>query len=60
MLIPVRHVHFSYELTSEEMAEIVEAYEYIRDFYADGKYFSFTRESLIGRSVEHLHTHFIV
>lgn len=59
MLIPTRHVCFSHELSTLEYSEIPYAYAYIRDFYGDIPYFSFTRESFNERSVEHVHTHFI-
>lgn len=59
MLIPIRHVRYSHELTSDEYTDINEAYRYIEDFYGDQDYFSFTRESMANRSVEHVHTHFL-
>ena len=59
MLIPIRHVHFSHEILAHEYCELPEAYLYISTFYGDIPYFSFTRESLNERSVEHIHTHFI-
>jgi hypothetical protein len=59
MLIPIRHVCFSHEILTHEYSELPDAYAYIRDIYGDIPYFSFTRESLRERSVEHVHTHFI-
>jgi diadenosine tetraphosphate (Ap4A) HIT family hydrolase len=59
MLIPIRHICFSHEIWALEYSELPDAYAYIRDFYGGISYFSFTRESFNGRSVEHVHTHFI-
>ncbi len=59
MLIPIRHTSFSHEITSSEYSKLHKAYDFIKNFYKDETYFSFTRESLSERSVEHVHTHFI-
>ena len=59
MLIPIDHVRFSHEIKANEHSELGEAYSFIKEFYQDKPYFSFTRESLEERSVEHVHTHFI-
>ncbi len=59
MLIPIRHVCYSHELWTLEYSDLPNVYAYIRDFYGDIPYFSFTRESLGERSIEHVHTHFI-
>lgn len=59
MAIPIRHVPFSHELTSEETAELPSVYAFAKEFYGENAYFSCTRESMHNRSVEHLHIHFI-
>ena len=59
MLIPIRHARFSHEITSSEYNTLDKAYDFIKNFYEEESYFSFTRESLSQRSVEHVHTHFI-
>jgi len=59
MLIPIRHIQYNHELLSEESIELPLAYKYIKDFYKEEQYFSFTRESMANRSVEHVHTHFL-
>lgn len=58
MLVPVQHRVFHEHITAEEFAELPKAYEYLKILY-NGSYFSFTRESLDERSVEHIHTHFV-
>ncbi|MBC7503389.1 hypothetical protein H7169_00245 [Candidatus Gracilibacteria bacterium] len=59
MLIPIRHACFSHEITNTEYSELHESYDFIEKFYNGDSYFSFTRESISERSVEHVHTHFI-
>lgn len=59
MLVPFRHIVFSHELESEETTELAEGYKKIKEFYGDELYFSFTRETMANRSVEHLHIHFV-
>jgi diadenosine tetraphosphate (Ap4A) HIT family hydrolase len=59
MLIPIRHIQYNHELLSEESSELPIAYRYIKNFYKQNQYFSFTRESMANRSVEHVHTHFL-
>ena len=59
MLIPIRHARFSHEITHTEYGELQESYDFIKKFYNEDSYFSFTRESFGERSVEHVHTHFI-
>jgi diadenosine tetraphosphate (Ap4A) HIT family hydrolase len=59
MLVPIRHVAFSHDISPAEYSELSDAYMFLRDFYAGDEYFSFTRESFAQRSVEHVHTHFL-
>ena len=59
MAIPIRHVSFAYQLTAEEFSELSEVHNFVKEFFANKEYFSFTRESLWNRSVEHLHMHFL-
>ena len=59
MLVPYRHIAFSYHLSSEETTELSDAYKFLKNFYGEENYFSTTRESMANRSVEHLHTHFL-
>lgn len=59
MAIPKRHIVFSYELSQDEISELGEIYKQMKDFYWESQYFSFTRESMANRSVEHLHIHYL-
>lgn len=62
MAIPHQHVQYSYELTKEHFQELKEIQDFVKDFFKNHEYFSFTRESNgdNSRSVEHLHMHFLV
>lgn len=59
MLVPKRHYPYSYEISSDESCDMSEAYRFIKRYFWEEDYFSFTRESFAERSVEHFHTHFI-
>ncbi len=59
MAIPIRHVTYGHELTSNEWSELSRIQEHLRETFRNVDYFSFTRESLAERSVEHYHMHFI-
>jgi len=60
MAIPYEHIIYSCDLKSEHFQELLEIQKIVKDFFKDQDYFSFTRESLSNRSVEHLHIHFLV
>jgi hypothetical protein len=49
----------AYELNAEEMIEYPIVEKFIYDFYQWGAYFTFMRESLQNRSLEHIHYHFL-
>lgn len=60
MVIPKKHIIFSHQLTAEEYSEMPIIQDFMKNFFGDEIYFSFTRESLLwNRSVEHLHMHFL-
>lgn len=59
MAVPHEHITNSHEVSQEAYAELHEVHTFIKDFFRDDDYFSLTRESLTGRSLEHLHIHFI-
>lgn len=59
MLVPFRHVVFSHQLSSDETQELSQGYNKIKEFYGEELYFSFTRETMANRSIEHLHIHFV-
>lgn len=61
LLLPKVHKKFSHELTAEELSELPKIYQFIKNFFWEENYFSFTRETFAdwSRSVEHLHMHFL-
>jgi len=59
MAIPKRHVKMAYELTTKEMAEYPTVEKFVYDFYKWWSYFTFMRESIQNRSLEHIHYHFL-
>lgn len=59
MAVPFSHKVFSSELSSEEFAEMREIQIFIKNFYWKKDYFSFMRESIWNRSVEHLHYQYL-
>ncbi len=59
MAIPYRHTLMSKDLTNEQMIEYPNVLKFIHEFYEWKKYFSFLRESIESRSLEHLHYHFL-
>lgn len=59
MAVPFSHKTFTYELTSEEWSEFSEVQKFVKSFFWDREYFSFIRETLSNRSIEHLHYHFL-
>lgn len=60
MAVPYEHIKFSTELKYYHFKELSKIYKIIKDFFKDEDYFSFTRETIWWRSVEHLHIHFLV
>jgi len=59
MAVPKKHTILAHEISSRAMGEYPEVLEFIHNFYNWAPYFSFMRESLESRSLEHLHYHFI-
>jgi diadenosine tetraphosphate (Ap4A) HIT family hydrolase len=62
MAVPKEHIIFNYDLTDNHLIELREVHKRVKEFFGEENYFSFTRESMLdeNRSVEHLHTHFLV
>jgi len=59
MAIPYEHVVYFTDLSSEHLLELPWIYKKVQEFFWEMSFFSFTRESVAGRSVEHLHMHFV-
>lgn len=59
MAIPKQHIKFAYEIPSEVMAEYPEVEKFVYKYYNGWAYFTFMRESIQNRSLEHIHYHFL-
>lgn len=59
MAIPYSHKVFSNELSSKEFAEMSKVQKFIKKFFWNKEYFSFMRETLWKRSIEHLHYQYL-
>ena len=63
MAVPHEHHIYASEFSPDIWAEMEHVHAWIKEFYGENGYFSFTRETLHGggkdtRSIEHYHTHF--
>lgn len=59
IVVPVRHVEFSYELSKEEFSDYKNVELFLKDYFNWKDYFSFIRQSKSNKSVEHLHYHYL-
>ncbi len=59
MAIPYAHKRFSTELNAKEFWEVQEIQDFVKQYFWEQDYFSFTRESFGNRSLEHYHMHFL-
>ena len=60
MAIPKRHLKFTIELNNEELIDFNNVEIFMNKYYKwEKNYFSFIRQSLWWRSVEHLHYHYL-
>lgn len=59
MAIPKGHVCYSKDLNTDHLWEFWEVHAFVKEYFGEEKYFSFTRETMDCRSVEHLHIHFL-
>lgn len=64
MALPKEHKKFSTDFSSDEWQEMKDVHEFMKNFFQDSLYFSFTRENFFWetgdwRSVEHWHMHFV-
>ena len=60
LAVPYRHIKYFTELNEEELLELREVHKKIKEFFKQEDYFSFTRETMAHRSIEHLHIHFLI
>ncbi len=59
MVIPKRHVVLTSDLSDAELIEMREAEKQMEKIYDGKKYFSFIRQAVENRSLEHLHYHYL-
>lgn len=59
MAVPKTHIKMAFEIPAEIMAEYPQVERFVYDFFAGKSYFTFMRESLQNRSLEHIHYHFL-
>jgi diadenosine tetraphosphate (Ap4A) HIT family hydrolase len=59
MAVPKKHIKLAYEIPTEVMAEYPKVEKFVSDFFEWKSYFTFMRESLQNRSLEHIHYHFL-
>ncbi len=59
IVVPLRHVEFTYELSKEEFFDYKNVELFLKDYFNWKDYFSFIRQSKSNKSVEHLHYHYI-
>lgn len=60
MAVPYEHKIYSTDLMIQEIQELEIVYKKVKEFFWEENYFSFTRETMANRSVEHFHIHFLV
>lgn len=60
LVIPKRHIEFTFELNEEEFKDFLNIEKFMFDFYKWMEYFSFIRQSKSNKSVEHLHYHYLL
>lgn len=59
MAVPLRHILLTGNLSKQEYGEMKEVEKFMEKFYLGKDYFSFVRQSLLSRSLEHLHYHYL-
>lgn len=59
LAIPKEHYTLAHEIPAEVMAEYPKIEKFVYQFYKWWPYFTFMRESLQNRSMEHIHYHFL-
>ncbi|MBS9775089.1 HIT domain-containing protein [Candidatus Gracilibacteria bacterium] len=59
LLVPKRHIEHTKNLQNEELLELAKIEAYIEKYYKRENYFSFIRQTNGGKSICHLHYHYI-
>ncbi|MDD3646639.1 MAG: HIT domain-containing protein [Candidatus Gracilibacteria bacterium] len=59
MTVPKRHVEVTQDLTEEEFADLKNIEVFMHKYYSGENFFSFIRETNSGKSIKHIHYHFL-
>ena len=59
MAVPFRHINYTYELNDDELLELNEIFNFMKNYFEWSEYFSFNRDTMWHRSIEHLHIHYL-
>ena len=59
MVIPYEHVIDTKDISPEAFAEMPIIENFMREIYGEEDYFSFVRQSITGRSLAHIHYHYL-
>ncbi len=59
MAIPKKHYILAKDISDEVYVDYRNVEKFVSDFYENKNYFTFMRETVQGRSLEHIHYHFL-
>ncbi len=59
LVIPKKHKEHTKELSKSEFWELKEVEKFMSNYYWNQNYFSFIRQTNWGKSIKHLHYHFL-
>ena len=59
LVLPKRHIEFTKDFNDKELIDFKKIHNFLYNFYEWKKYFSFIRETFGGRSIKHVHYHYI-
>lgn len=61
LAVPYKHIKYFHDIDRSKIFQRTKrSKKFVKDFFWNQEYFSFTRESMWNRSLEHLHIHFLV
>ncbi len=59
LLVPKRHIEHTKYLNNDELLELAKIEQYLEEYFNWENYFSFIRETNKGKSIKHIHYHYI-
>jgi diadenosine tetraphosphate (Ap4A) HIT family hydrolase len=59
IVLPKRHIEFTKDFNNNELIDLKKIYSFLYNFYEWEEYFSFIRETFKGRSIKHIHYHYM-